>query len=340
MNYLIFRTDRIGDFLITLPLIKSIKRNDLNSTIDIVTSTKNETHIKSNSSVDNTFLLKSNSFIDKITLFFKLKKKKYDFIIVADKKNRSIWISLFLFSEKKVFNISKTIQKKLLGFIYKDVFLDNDQVIDTPIKKIIEMNCASLNINFEEEDYKFFSENQFKDSYRLNKVFDLDKNEYLIFHYDEKWELDQYSKVFNKAKNLTSIATDINFLKKFLTDLAKKKSMDVIVTTGYLETGIINQLKKISRNVTSNLYSISNNIHLIVNQDFESISHLISRSKLFISCHGALTHVASCYNVEILDIIEQEKKDHYQRITNHMNKYKSLSRQDFNQLSKNIIDYS
>ena len=340
MNYLIFRTDRIGDFLITLPLIKSIKRNDLNSTIDIVTSTKNETHIKSNSSVDNTFLLKSNSFIDKITLFFKLKKKKYDFIIVADKKNRSIWISLFLFSEKKVFNISKTIQKKLLGFIYKDVFLDNDQVKDTPIKKIIEMNCASLNINFEEEDYKFFSENQFKDSYRLNKVFDLDKNEYLIFHYDEKWELDQYSKVFNKAKNLTSIATDINFLKKFLTDLAKKKSMDVIVTTGYLETGIINQLKKISRNVTSNLYSISNNIHLIVNQDFESISHLISRSKLFISCHGALTHVASCYNVEILDIIEKEKKDHYQRITNHMNKYKSLSRQDFNQLSKNIIDYS
>ena len=340
MNYLIFRTDRIGDFLITLPLIKSIKRNDLNSTIDIVTSTKNETHIKSNSSVDNTFLLKSNSFIDKITLFFKLKKKKYDFIIVADKKNRSIWISLFLFSEKKVFNISKAVQKKLLGFFYKDVFLDNDQVKDTPIKKIIEMNCASLNINFEEEDYKFFSENQFKDSYRLNKVFDLDKNEYLIFHYDEKWELDQYSKVFNKAKNLTSIATDINFLKKFLTDLAKKKSMDVIVTTGYLETGIINQLKKISRNVTSNLYSISNNIHLIVNQDFESISHLISRSKLFISCHGALTHVASCYNVEILDIIEQEKKDHYQRITNHMNKYKSLSRQDFNQLSKNIIDYS
>ena len=340
MNYLIFRTDRIGDFLITLPLIKSIKRNDFNATIDVVTSTKNETHIKSNTSVDNTFLLKSNSFIDKINLFFKLIKKKYDFIIVADKKNRSIWISLFLLSEKKVFNISKAIQKKLLGFIYKDVFLDNDQVKDTPIKKIIEMNCASLNINFEEEDYKFFSKKQFKDSYRLNKVFDLDKNEYLIFHYDEKWELEQYSKVFNKAKNLTSIAIDISSLKKFLTDLAKKKSMDVIVTTGNLETGIINQLKEISRNVTSNLYSISNNIHLIVNQDFESISHLISRSKLFISCHGALTHVASCYNVEILDIIEKEKKDHYQRITNHMKKYKSLSREDFIQLSKNIIDYS
>lgn len=340
MNYLIFRTDRIGDFLITLPLIKSIKRNDLNAIIDVVTSTKNETQIKANTFVDNTFLLRSNSFIDKINLFFKLIKKKYDFIIVADKKNRSILISLFLLSKKKIFNISKTIQKKLLSFFYKDVFLDNDQDKDTSIKKIIEMNCASLEINFEEEDYKFFSVNQFVNHYKLNKLFDLDKSEYLIFHYDEKWELDQYSKVFNKAKNLTNIKIDINPLKKFLVDLARKKSMDVVVTTGNLETSIINQLKEDSRNLSSNLYNVSNNIHLIVNQDFESISHLISRSKLFISCHGALTHVASCYNVEILDIIEKGKKNHYQRITNHMKKYKSLNRESFNQLSKNIIDHS
>ena len=340
MNYLIFRTDRIGDFLITLPLIKSIKRNDLNAIIDVVSSTKNENHIKSNKFVDNTFLLKSNSFIDKINLFFKLIKKKYDFIIVADKKNRSILISLFLLSKKKIFNISKAIQKKMLGFFYKDVFLDNDQVKNTSIKKIIEMNCASLNINFGEEDYKFFSKNQFEDHYKLNEIFDLDKSEYLIFHYDEKWELDQYSKVFKKAKNLTNIEIDINPLKKFLVDLAKKKSMDVVVTTGNLETGIINRLKEVSRNLSSNLYSVSSNIYLIVNQDFESISHLISRSKLFISCHGALTHVASCYDVEILDIIEQEKKNHYQRITSHMRKYKSLNREGFNQLSKNIIDHS
>ena len=340
MNYLIFRTDRIGDFLITLPLIKSIKRNDLNAIIDVVSSTKNENHIKSNKFVDNTFLLKSNSLIDKINLFFKLIKKKYDFIIVADKKNRSILISLFLLSKKKIFNISKVFQKKILGFFYKDVFLDNDQVKNTSIKKIIEMNCASLNINFKEEDYKFFSRNQFEDHYKLNKIFDLEKSEYLIFHYDEKWELDQYSKVFKKAKNLTSIEIDINPLKKFLVDLAKKKSMDVVVTTGNLETGIINRLKEVSRNLSSNLYSVSSNIYLIVNQDFESISHLISRSRLFISCHGALTHVASCYDVEILDIIEKGKKNHYQRITNHMKKYKSLNRESFNQLSKNIIDHS
>ena len=46
MNYLIFRTDRIGDFLITSSLIKAIKRNDAKSKIYIVASNKNKEFIK------------------------------------------------------------------------------------------------------------------------------------------------------------------------------------------------------------------------------------------------------------------------------------------------------
>ena len=41
MKYLIFRSDRIGDFLITSPLIQSIKRNDKNNFIEVVCSAKN-----------------------------------------------------------------------------------------------------------------------------------------------------------------------------------------------------------------------------------------------------------------------------------------------------------
>ena len=46
MNYLIFRTDRIGDFLITSSLIKAIKRNDTKAKIFIVASNKNEEFIE------------------------------------------------------------------------------------------------------------------------------------------------------------------------------------------------------------------------------------------------------------------------------------------------------
>ena len=39
-NYLIFRTDRIGDFLISSILIKSIKLNDKKAHISVVCSSK------------------------------------------------------------------------------------------------------------------------------------------------------------------------------------------------------------------------------------------------------------------------------------------------------------
>ena len=37
-NYLFFRTDRIGDFLVSAILIKSIKRNNQNSYIIVISS--------------------------------------------------------------------------------------------------------------------------------------------------------------------------------------------------------------------------------------------------------------------------------------------------------------
>ena len=46
-KYLIFRTDRIGDFLISAILIKSIKRNDPDSFINVVASENNYNYIKS-----------------------------------------------------------------------------------------------------------------------------------------------------------------------------------------------------------------------------------------------------------------------------------------------------
>ena len=47
IKYLIFRTDRIGDFLLTAILINSIKRNNPQSYIIVVASENNYDYIKS-----------------------------------------------------------------------------------------------------------------------------------------------------------------------------------------------------------------------------------------------------------------------------------------------------
>ena len=61
MKYLIFRSDRIGDFLITSPLIQCIKRNDKHHSIEVVCSSKNANFVTNLNIVDKIHILKQCS---------------------------------------------------------------------------------------------------------------------------------------------------------------------------------------------------------------------------------------------------------------------------------------
>ena len=340
MNYLFFRTDRIGDFLITSPLIKAIKRNDTSSKIFVVASIKNTDFIKNHDLVDEVFLLKSKRIIDRIDLFLKLRKYKFNTIIVSDKKNRSIFFGLLLKAQNKIFNVSKNFQKKILNILYKNVFLDNDNLKDKPVKDILLDNSKSLNYDLKDEDFHYLKTNEFKSEFPHNNLLNLDDLDFLLFHYDEKWEINNYSKLFKKASTFTNIEVDQEILIRFLFDLSQKTSKKIIITTGKINTNIINKLKASSNKINNSLYEINlNNTkgYMLLNESFFSISHLISKSSMFISCHGAFTHIASNYKIKILDIIEKNKTIHYNRITNHMKNYKYLYRDNFLKLSEKII---
>ena len=74
-KYLIFRTDRVGDFLFTLKIIKIIKSNNQKSKITVIASKNNENYIKSFDVIDRVITLENN-FFSKIKLIFFLRKKK------------------------------------------------------------------------------------------------------------------------------------------------------------------------------------------------------------------------------------------------------------------------
>ena len=343
MNHLIFRTDRIGDFLITSSLIMSIKRNDINSKIFIVASNKNEDFIKKYNLVDKVFLLRSKSIFDRIRLLLELRKYKFDNIIIADKKNRSIIFALLLNSESKIFNVSKKFQKNILSVFYKKVFIDNDENKKESVKDILSENCKCLNLNLEEKDFHYLKPNQFKNEYNHSGFLNLENLDFLIFHFDEKWEINDYSKFFHKASKMTNVYINKKELINFLINLSKKTSKNIIVTTGTLETTTIKELKTISNKINESLYEFDirgKKAYLLTHENFFSISHLISKSSLFISCHGAFTHIASNYKIKILDVIEKSKEVHYSRITNGMKNYKFLYRDHFEKLSQDIIENS
>ena len=94
-RYLIFRTDRIGDFIFSRIITDSIKKQNSSNIIDFVCSKYNASYVKNFKDINKIFIL------DKYNLSLMLKNLiyinaiKYDYLIVLDGKRRSIFFQYF-----------------------------------------------------------------------------------------------------------------------------------------------------------------------------------------------------------------------------------------------------
>ncbi len=209
-KYLIFRTDRIGDFLLSLILIKSIKRNDPNCHITVVCSEKNYDYIKSFKIIDRVKLLRKG-FLNKLKTFFSLNKQSYKSIIIHDLKNRSKILSYFLKSKNK-YNPSN---KNIISYIDE-------------IKKILN----NLDFLFVENDLDTLDDRSLIQS-------NYTSGDYILLHFDEKWIHNEY------IKHYLNIEPSEDQLFEFLIELSNKTNKNIIITSGK-KTPIIleNVLKK------------------------------------------------------------------------------------------------
>ena len=195
-KYLIFRTDRIGDFLFTLKIIKIIKSNNQKSEITVIASENNKDYIKSFKGIDKIIALQNN-FFSKIKLIFFLRKEKYDAVIVHDGKNRSKFISFFLKYKKKTICLTNLINTQI------DI-----------IKKV----CDEINLKFDNNCLNFLDD-------RNHKSINLPFNNYIHLHYDEKWNFNDYIKKYiNIEPNEKEL---INFINNILI-----KNKNLVITTG------------------------------------------------------------------------------------------------------------
>ena len=86
VKILIFRTDRIGDLIMTCSAIISLKKYFNQSEITLITSSKNSEYSKNLSFIDNVVEFPRNGIINKIKFAFRLSKKKFDYIFIFDVK--------------------------------------------------------------------------------------------------------------------------------------------------------------------------------------------------------------------------------------------------------------
>lgn len=288
-KYLIFRTDRIGDFFLALILINSIKQNDPNSHITIVSSNKNHEYIKTFNIIDNVVLL-NHGLINKIKVFFILKKNKYKSIIVHDDKKRSKLISFFLNCKKKI-------------IIQNQKYLSHIDIIYTILKK--------LNFSYNDKSLNFLDQR--------TKL--LNDKEWIQLHFDEKWINNKY------IDSYTKIEPSTDDLISFINSLSNKTGEKLIITTGILAPEKLIKINQIIQN---------DKIKIMFNLSFLELEKIICKSKLVISCHGAISHVTSALQTNQIDIID--KSYDYSRWSKHFRNYKYLFRENFTELSKKILD--
>jgi len=235
-KYLIFRTDRVGDFLVTAILLKCIKENDPTAHISVIGSIKNSAYIKTFPFVDKVIQL-DNNFLSKIKVFFKVFRFKYKSIIIHDNKRRSKFISYFLKSTNKI-DISD--------------FKKNTHI------EIVKNILKKMKFNFSNKALNILS-------HRNPKNNNFKKNQ-IQLHFDEKWIFNDYIKRF------INIEPAENELINFIKEIVKKKEKKLIITTG---ANLPNKMNKIENQLNELKISLHKNLDFLELEKITSQSNLL-----------------------------------------------------------------
>ena len=327
-RYIFFRTDRIGDFLLSAILMKSIKRSDKNSYITVVASQKNYSYIKNFNFVDNVILF-PDSFLSKIFFYLTFIFRKFYLIAVLDGKKRSLYFSLLTRSKFKFLFTYKKFYTVFLKFFFTKVFYDKD--CNNKISEIKDL-LKFLNLNLDEDDYNIIN----KSSVSSRKLYIPFSKKFILLHLDEKWIFNDYIKTYNLIEPKTEDAL-INFLEI----LILHARCDIFISTGNLPNKFTFFLRKHFVKQMTDIYEFKifdNKVFFFDNLDFLSLEKLILSSYLLISCHGAVTHVGASFNINIIDIVDKSESLFFDKWTSHFKNYKKLYRVEFHQLSKDIIN--
>ena len=321
-KFIIFRTDRLGDFLIITNIIKTIKNKYKDSHITVVGSPYNNKLIRSYKIINKVLIYnKKSTFRKKISIFNNIIKSNYYCSLSLDGKSFSNFVNFFLNAEKKFgiaytfnfFNFIISFKWSKPNFIYNYLVFDKFETFTSkknlsksehlPSKLIKLSNYLNLKLNSKK---KYYYEIKKKNILLSKKIFNRKiKSQYILIHLDEKWnDINSINKDFSEEL--------INFQKK-----TNKK----IVITSQKNRDIYYKILK--KNLKKNKKFI-----FLENLNLAIFERMIAMSSYSISCHsGFLVQISGFNKTNIVDIINKKDLTWYScwkpLNTNHKFVYKS-----------------
>lgn len=324
-KFLIFRTDRLGDFITSQVVTNSISEMSKNHQIDIVASNYNSKYIKNFKYINNIFIFDKthNKILDFFNLFLQIKNKNYDYLIVLDGKRRSFLSGIFINSNIKICLLKDFYPKFLISLFYDKYFKNsytNSQYKNFQILlNYLDIKTPS-SINYY-KDYKFIK-NKFKF-----------KKPYIHLHLDEKWFKDYYFDDFDYMQ----LKPESIYL--FLKVLIEKFDSNIVITQGFIKVKVIDDFKKKYFKNLKNPKIILNNktITLLEKSSFRELENIVQNSKILICCEGAISHVSHSLNIKTIVLIQKDRQIATNFWIGHMKNIKTIFRNDIKKVSRDIL---
>ena len=324
-KFLIFRTDRIGDFITSQLVTNSISEISKKNKVDIVASKYNSKYIKNFKYINNIFIFDKtqNRILDFFSLFLQIKNKNYDYLIVLDGKRRSFLSGIFINSKIKICFLKDFYPKFLISLFYSK-YIKNTET-NTQYKNFqVLLNYLDIKSPKILNYYKNY--NFIKNKFKLKKP-------YVHLHLDEKWFKDYYFHDFDYM-NLKAAS-----IYKFLQALIKKFKCNIVITQGFKKVTIMDEFKtKYFKNIKDPETKIAKKtVKFIEQSSFRDLENIVLYSKILICCEGAISHVSHSLNKKTIALIQKDRLISTNFWIGHMGNIKTVFRNDIKQVTKDIL---
>tara|TARA_B100000900_G_scaffold227417_1_gene193090 strand:+ start:165 stop:1160 length:996 start_codon:yes stop_codon:yes gene_type:complete len=325
-RYLIFRTDRIGDFIFSRVLTDSIKKDNPNHTVDFVCSSYNSNYVKHFRDIGRIYILDKYNIRLMIKNLFNINKQNYDYLIILDGKRRSVFFSLLLKSKFKI-SVLKDFRPKLILSLFFDHYFINSEVNS-------QFENFSSVINY--LDLKVPKKINYFSNYNLKNIkFGKLPKRFTLLHLDEKWFEGHY---YNDFKYMNLSEKNFYFL---ISSIKKKFKNNIIITSGKMNisqfNNIINKFfhKKNKYLFISKKYK--NKLIYIDKTDFRDLESIVYKSSEVICCEGAISHVSNVFQKLTIALVNYQGVNTGIFWTKHMPKIKLIYRDSIKKICSNLI---
>ncbi len=299
MKICLVRNDKMGDMILTLPVVQGLKEANKGYQIDIVCSKKNYKICKNYKFINKIFLLHNKSY-QILKIISKLRNENYDYIFTFSPGIISILISIFSKSKTKSLLIFKSRYRniylsKFLDKILGKIFFNHCLIIDRRLRYSQNITIHQTEVMMElvtKNGLNLNNKAEIMNVFGFDKI-NLNSKKLCLIHLSSKW----VNKYFSEE----------NFIN--LLDNLKNLKINILMTTDGTSKNVFYEIFKKYEIITNegfkNLKSI--NKSLILDQlNFDNWTSIINSSSYVITPECGCTHIASLSETKLCVIYDAD----------------------------------